>query len=989
MEMAEKDYISNVHPMNRKFDELMQFKVKHVLLVSSPYDSYVLEEDGRLTDLIYNEFLELNLTVTPSVRRADNAEQALEIVKTQDIDLVIVFKRVSDIDVIGLGQHVKQVNPDMPVVLLAYHQRELTIMEDPGYEAAIDYVFIWTGDVRIMLSIIKIIEDRQNVDADTSLIGVRVIVVVEDNVKFYSSFLPMLYTGIMQQTHALMAEGLNVSDKMLRMRTRPKILLATNYEDGISLFDQYKRFALAVITDVRFKVAGKKHDEAGVQLVRRIREDIPDLPVLMQSSDIENAKVAYANDIGFIHKRSPTLHHDIQRFITGHFGFGDFMFTLPDGTVVASASDFREMEETLATVDERSLLYHGSHNHFSNWLMARTEFDLARRLRPKKVSEFDDAEVLRRYLIDTFKNFRHERQLGVVSDFSRRQFDLQSDFVRIGGGSLGGKGRGLAFVNALLSQRNLSEKFSDVKIKVPHSVILGTDVFDAFVESNDLIQCAMGIYTDEEITDQFLRARFPRRIKSDLRTFLEVVRYPIAVRSSSMLEDSHLEPAAGVYDTHMLPNNHEDDKIRLRQLIRAIKLTYASTFFQNARVYHESVGNRVEEEKMAVIIQQAVGQPFNGNFYPNFSGVALSYNYYSTDGILPEDGVIYAALGLGKTIVDGLNCLRFSPTYPEKLPQFSTTKDMLNNSQHEFYAINMQDPEVTPHPGGESGLIKLDLEQAEKDDSLRFLCSTYVSENDRVYDGCGRSGARIVSFAPILKLKRFPLAEITRELLELSSAGLNCPVEIEFATNLKDDPAEKDEFYFLQVRPMVKDAVFEMVSLDDVDRSRVVAKSDNALGNMHLHNISDIVVVNPDNFDRGKTVEIAGEVGEFNAKLKDNDTPYLLIGPGRWGTSERWLGVPANWNQISGAKVIVEAAYGDFAPDPSFGTHFFQNLTSMQVGYMTINAAIGNGFADWKWLSGLTLAEESEFVRHLRLDSPMEILIDGRSSAGLVIRPEE
>jgi hypothetical protein len=455
-----------------------------------------------------------------------------------------------------------------------------------------------------------------------------------------------------------------------------------------------------------------------------------------------------------------------------------------------------------------------------------------------------------------------------------------------------------------------------------------------------------------------------------------------------MLEDSHLEPAAGVYDTHMLANSCEDEHVRLKQLVQAVKLIYASAFFTNARVYHETLGNRVEDEKMAVIVQQAVGSAYNGSFYPNFSGIALSYNYYSTDGIMPEDGVIYAALGLGKTIVDGLNCLRFSPTYPERLPQFPTTKDMLKNSQHEFFAIDMGSDRIMPQPGGEAGLVKLDLQQAERDGTLKFLCSTYVRENDRVYDGCGREGARIVSFAPILKSDRFPLADIARYLLNLSSRGLNCPVEIEFAVNLSSVPEQPDEFYFLQVRPMVKDAVFETVSLEEVDRSRVVGKSDNALGNLHLKTVRDVVLVNPEAFDRGRTVEIAGQVGHFNALLKEAKRPYLLIGPGRWGTSERWLGVPANWNQISGAKVIVEAAYGDFAPDPSFGTHFFQNLISMQVGYMTVNAAIGNGFLDWRWLMSQRVLGSTEFVRHIGLDSSAEILIDGRTGAGLILRPK-
>ncbi|MFH1688380.1 MAG: PEP/pyruvate-binding domain-containing protein [bacterium] len=985
--MAEAE-LNDYHPKRAKFDALMQFKARRILLVSSAYDSYVLEEDGQLTDLIYNEYLELNLSVTPHVKRAATANEAIQTVKAKDFDLVIVFKRVSDIDVAEFAYQVKQIRPDLPVIFLAYHQREIAVASEHEHASAIDHAFVWTGDVLIMLAIIKLVEDAVNVDADARLVGVRVIIVVEDNVKFYSSFLPLLYAEIMVQTRALMAEGLNITDKLSRMKARPKILLATTYEDGVRLFEKYRKYTLALITDFRYLKGGQRDDEAGLKLVQHVREFSDDLPILMESSDLDNANTAFANNVGFIHKRSPTLHEDIRQFIRSHFGFGDFVFTLPDGTVVATAQDFRAMEKVLETVDARSLVFHAQRNHFSNWLMARTEFDLAAQVRPRKVSEFGDVQKLRSYLIDTIRCFRHERQLGVVSDFSARQFDLESDFVRIGGGSLGGKGRGLAFINALFNKYDLTNQFKGVKLSVPHSVIVGTDVFDAFIRSNDLIDCALGIYSDQEITDRFLKATFPRRTQVDLLTLLGYVDYPLAVRSSSMLEDSHLEPAAGIYDTHMLINSHADIKVRQRQLIRAIKLIYASTFFGNARTYQETVGNRVEEEKMAVIIQQAVGSFHDEAFYPSFSGVALSYNYYSMDGIPPADGVVYVAMGLGKTIVDGLNCLRFSPTYPEKLPQFSTTKDMLKNSQHEFYAIGTANPGVLPQPGGEAGLLKLGLRDAERHDTISALCSTYSPDNDRVYDGCSREGARILTFAPILKHNQFPLSEIARYLLKLGSEGLNCPVEIEFAVNLFPASERPSEFHFLQVRPMIKDAVFETVSLDDIPGERVVIKSENALGNMADASIEDIVLVDPSKFDRRYTVAIAEQVGHLNQILKAGNRKFLLIGPGRWGTSERWLGVPVAWNQISNAKVIVEAAYGEFAPDPSFGTHFFHNLTSFRMGYLTVNAATGNGFLDWDWLLAQELANQTEFVKHFKLKQPIEILLDGREGSGLILKSQ-
>ncbi len=970
-----------------KFDSLMQFRVKHILLVSSSYDSFVLEEDGQLTDLIYNEYLELNLTISPAVRRASNAAQALEILKAQNIDLVVIFKRVSDIDVVEFGREVKNISPNMPIVLLAYHARELSRMWSDDYRSVIDDIFIWTGDVKILLSIIKLVEDRMNVDHDTKHVGVRVIIIVEDSIKFYSSYLPLLYSEIMTQTRALMAEGLNLSHKLLRMRARPKILLAENYEQAMDLALKYRKYLLAIISDFRFPVGGEIDPQAGLTLLDNVRQEIPDLPVLIQSAEMENAEVAYSKDAGFLCKKSPTLHTDLRSFIMTHFGFGNFVFVNPDdGSTLAIAIDFRSMEECLTYVAEKSLVYHANRNHFSNWLRARTEFDLADRLRPKKVSEFQDTESLRQYLIDTLRSFRHEKQVGVISDFSRAQFDQQSDFVRIGGGSLGGKGRGLAFINALLHRYRISDRFENVSIEVPTSAILGTDVFDEFVERNRLMEIALSDRPDEEIAQQFMKAWFTKEIRADLDALLDIVKEPLAVRSSSVLEDSHLQTYAGVYDTHMLPNNHPDREVRRHQLELAIKAIYASTFFRHAKVYHEAADNRVEEEKMAVIIQCAVGDRHKATFYPAFSGVALSYDYYSLSNMNPEDGVVYVALGFGKTVVEGMNCLRFSPSQPQSIPQFATIKDMLDNSQRDFFAIDLNNQKVLPVPGGDSGLVRLSSLVAEEHGSLHPICSTYSAENNRVYDGTRRDGVRIITFAPILKSRTFPLTDIVKLLLQLGSEGLNCPVEIEFAVDLTADSNDPNRFYFLQLRPMIKDALLETISLDEVDEERVVGRSEQTLGNMRCDTVRDVIIVTPESFDRGKTVEIAGHVGRFNDKLVKDDAPYLLIGPGRWGTAERWLGIPVSWDQIAGARVIIEAAYGDFAPDPSFGTHFFQNLTSFQMGYFTVNPAVKNGELDMNWLLGQPVAEKSEYITHVRLDRPLEILVDGRAGRGAILK---
>jgi len=969
-----------------KFDTLMQFRVKRILLVSSLYDSFVLEEDGKLTDLIYNEYLEHNLTISPHVRRVFNAREALEVIENQDIDLVLIFKRVSDIDIIYFGQRVKNLKPAMPVILLAYDERDLEVLRLPDAPTAIDMGFIWTGDVQILLAIIKLVEDRYNVDHDTKQVAVRVIILVEDSVKFYSSYLPLLYSEIMEQTRALMAEGLNITDKLLRMRARPKILLATNYEKGWELSKKFKKYLLAVISDFRFPRHNEMDDEAGLDLAKKIREEIPDIPIIMQSSDKKNEAVANENNLGFFYKKSQTLHNDLKTFIMKNFGFGDFEFTTPEGKVLERVSDFKSMEKCLEKIDESSLLFHGYRNHFSNWLMARTEFDLAARLRPRKVSEFKDTQTLRQYLIDTFKNFRHEKQLGIISDFSRRQFDLQSDFVRIGGGSLGGKGRGLAFINALLHNYKIYDHFKKVRIAVPPSVILGTDVFDDFIESNKLLKIGLSEKPDEVIADEFIKAKLPKVITADLESILSVIEYPLAVRSSSMLEDSHMQPFAGIYDTHMLTNSHQNRKVRLKQLEAAIKTIFASTYFKNAKVYHESSDDRIEEEKMAVIIQQAVGRRYGNYFYPGVSGVGLSYNYYSTYDLKPEDGIVYVALGLGKTIVDGMNCLRFSPESPDRLPQFPTIKDLLKHSQHYFYAIDMSHVEFKTVPGGDENLVQLPITNAEEDGTLAPVCSTYSTENDRIYNGSSQSGIKVVTFAPILKSGIFPLSDIMKFLLKLGSQSLNCPVEIEMAVNLSDDKEKPHEFNFLQIRPMMKDAQFETVSLDDVNESKIIIKSDNAMGNIFNRSIQDIVFVIPESFDRSKTVKIAEEIGHFNQLLKEKKKPYLLIGPGRWGSSERWLGIPVNWNQISGSSVIVEAAYGDFAPEPSFGTHFMQNIVSFQMGYLTVNKENNNGFIDFGWLLKQMVIGKTDHVIHVSTGKPIKVLIDGRIRKSLITR---
>jgi len=970
-----------------RFDSLMPYKVKDILLVSSLYDMYILREDGQLAYMVLSEYAEFNLSNAPTIKRVGSGEEALEALNDSKFDLIIIFRSLSDIDPVAFSRKAKLLCPNIPIVLLAFHTRELEIMKEKGGYLGVDKAFIWSGESKIFLAIIKYVEDKMNVEADTQLIGVRVIIVVEDSVRFYSSYLPLIYTEIMRQTAALMSESLNTANRLLRMRARPKILLAENFEEGLQLLKQYKEYLLGLILDIQFPRGGQVDPAAGIRLAEEYKKEIDDLPVLLQSSDSSKAELAEACGASFLNKRSPTLLNDLSAFINRNFGFGDFIFRLPDGTELARARNFRAMEKCLAAVDAESLIYHGDKNHYSNWLMARTEFDLASRLRPRKVTEFSDNDELRAYLVKTFRDFRHEKQMGVVTDFSREHYDIQAEFVRIGEGSLGGKGRGLAFVNSLLNRYRVHDAFEGTKISVPASAVIGTSGFDKFMKNNNLTNFALGDQTDEEIAEAFIKASLPRDLTEDLRAYLAVADYPLAVRSSSLLEDSHYQPFAGIFDTHFLPNNSSSLEGRLERLKAAIKYIYASVFFRNSKNYIEATGNRTEEEKMAIVLQKIVGQNRDGYFYPVLSGIARSYNFYSVGRIKPEEGIAYVALGLGRTIMEGENCLFFSPSNPQMLPQFSTPQDYLKKSQHEFFAVDMSNPDVFPEPGGEAGQIKLHIIKAEHHNVLRYVGSTYSADNDRIYSGVGRKGTRIISFEPILKSKIFLLDEIIKFLLQLGSSAMNVPVEMEFAAELNSDLNKSNEFQFLQIRPMAVETALEDISVYDGEYDQILCKSDQALSNGRITDIKDIVYVRTDNFDRSKTVEMAEEIGEYNEYLKEEDLPYMLIGPGRWGTSDRWLGVPIKWRQISSARVIIEAAYGDFVVDPSFGTHFFQNLITFQIGYMTINKTDQSNFMDWDWLNSIAPAKETEHIRHLRLKQPLNILIDGRNGKAVVFRP--
>lgn len=967
------------------FQHLMPNRVQHILLVSSLYELFILEEDGLLNELITSEYMEMHLSHPPTVARAATGEGALEYIARHPVDLVITRTRIGDRRISEFAQAVKHLRPSLPVIVLANEPRDL--QRDPGItnRALVDRVFVWTGDAKILLAIIKFVEDQLNAEFDTRVGDVRIIILVENSVRFYSNYLPLIYTELMKLTQSLMAEGANRMQRLLRQRARPRILLAETFEEAVALHTRYSDNLLGVISDVRFPRDGELDPQAGIEFSKLVRADSPYLPVLLQSSDESHAESARSLQVSFLHKRSPTLLAELREFILSNLGFGDFVFQLPGGAIVGRAHDLRSLEEALEQVPEEAVRFHAQHNHFSNWLMARTEFEIASRIRAKTVSDFASTDEIRRYLIRVIREYRQRTRSGLIADFSPKQFDTYTTFTRIGKGSMGGKARGLAFANALIRHHGIQNRYPNVRVAVPTCAALSTDVFDDFLRHNRLGNVLAHGPSDEEIKRAFLEAQVPGNIFYDLEAFLRQVRYPLAVRSSSLLEDAQDRPFAGIYNTHMIPNNHPELGVRLDQLCNAIKLVYASAFSRLAQQYMEATGHHAEEEKMGVVLQEIIGSAHDNRFYPTFSGVARSYNYYPMGQMKPDDGVAAVALGLGKTVVDEGQSLMFSPPHPQVLPQFATIPDMLANSQRHFYALDLAHPGTVPDLDPDANLLRLELDVAEKDGALAPIGSVYSAENDAVYDGTTRAGTRLVSFAHVLKADLFPLAEILQTLLAVSRQGMACPVELEFAVDMDSKPMR---FGFLQVRPTISDEEFDDVSLRAVSPHQAICLSLRALGNGHIAGMRDIVYVRPDSFDAGKTVQIASEIGAINEKLRRAGRNCVLIGPGRWGTADRWLGIPVNWEQISTARCMVETTLPGFTVTLSQGTHFFQNLTSMGIGYFTVQPDVETGFIDWDWLAKQRVVEQTEFVRHIECDAPVGVKIDGRQRRGVILKPD-
>lgn len=974
----------------KKFQKLMRYKIREILLVSSIYDNYLFEEDGRLYELIREEYKSLNLSFAPELIHVTTGAEALELLSTENtFDMIITTMHIEDMHVVKFAQMVRQSGFSTPIVLLAYDNRERKELTTNYDTSIFERIFIWNGEYHLLIAMVKYLEDRINVESDTKNIGVQSIILVEDNIKFYSSYLPLIYTEIFKQSQRLLHEGINLTHKFLRMRARPKILLCTNYEEAWSYYEKYQEYVLGIILDINFKHHGVKDPEAGIKFAKNVRAQHDDIPILLQSSDESFREKAYQIGASFLHKNSPRLLHELRDFMLGNFGFGDFVFVNNQGKEVFRATNLSELEEALKSIPDESLVYHASRNHFSKWLKARTEFYLAHKLRPHKVTDFKSPAELRDRLLSSLQEYRKLQQRGIILDFNKELFDPKNSFARIGGGSLGGKARGLGFINTMITNYSISNKFEGIDISVPSAVVIGTDVFDRFIHENKLDHYAFLEVDDLAITRAFLEAAyFPEDIKEKLKEFLEITKSPLAVRSSSLLEDSQFQPFAGVYETYMIPNSNPDLSIRLDELLHSIKCVYASTFHQKAKDYMKATAYRLEEEKMAVVVQRLVGAQRGQRFYPDFAGVAKSYNFYPVPPQKSTDGIALVALGLGKTVVEGGNTVRFCPRYPKHLMQFFSTKETLKNAQQEFYALDLNG-KLDHHPESiEDPLVKsYTLLDSEKDGTLFSVGSTYSPENEGVYDGISRDGIRVVTFAPILKHKIFPLPEILDLLLDMGAWGMGTPVEIEFAVNLEVPKDEPKEFAMLQMRPMVLSREVEELMIGDVQQSDLICQSSQVLGNGAINGILDIVMVDINKFDRGKSKEVAHEVSLINSKLLAERRPYLLVGVGRWGSLDPWLGIPVTWDQISGASVIVESGFKDFQVTPSQGSHFFQNLTSFRVGYFTVNSSDQMCFIDWDWLNEQQAVQEMNFTRHLRFDQPISVRINGHENRGVILKP--
>ncbi|MDD2796984.1 MAG: PEP/pyruvate-binding domain-containing protein [Bacteroidales bacterium] len=970
------------------FANLMQDRIYNILLIARKYEAFMLEDDGRIDENIFNEYVSLNLRYPPRFTEVVNVEDATEELRLRNYDLVIVMPGADNFDVFDEAKLIKSEFPKIPIVVLTPFFREVALKLAKEDLSAIDYVFCWLGNADLLLAIIKLLEDKLNVEADMKSVGVQTILVVEDSIRFYSSMLPQLYKVILKQSQKFSTEALNEHEKMLRMRGRPKIQLARSYEEAIEIYDKFRHNILGIISDVSFMRENIKDKKAGIHFCEYIRKKDPFIPIIMQSSESENILEARKLNAIFLDKNSENLPVELRKSVIRNFGFGDFEFIDPESDeVIATVSNLNEFQRTMFEIPQKSLLYHASRNHFSRWFFSRAMFPLGAYTQQHRFSNYDTFEEGRQALFNAIVEYRKMKNRGVVAIFQKERFDKYSHFARIGNGSLGGKGRGLAFIDSILKRRSEIDGFEPVSIRIPKTLILCSDLFDEFMEHNHLYPLAMSNKSDEEILTEFTNSELPDSLHDDCMQFIDVVDSPVAIRSSSTLEDSHYQPFAGVYSTYMIPKSEKENMLIMLSV--AIKSVYASVFFKESKAYLQATQNMVDEEKMSIILQEVVGSDHDNRYYPSFSGVARSLNFYPILHEKPEEGIAQVALGLGKYIVDGGLSLRFSPSHPNHVLQLSSMEMTLRETQKQFYALDTSQIEKILSVDDGFNLLHLPIKQAEEDGTLQHIASTFDLQNQQLLDGLYDGGRKIITFSHILNHNKFPLADILKQVLRIGEEEMGCPVEIEFAVNLHEPDMPKGVFYWLQIRPIVNITKLIDEDLSQADAAECLIYSSNAMGHAMISDVQDIIYVKSKSFDAANNPKIAREIEELNKELVANERGFVLVGPGRWGSADPWLGIPVKWSDISGARVIVETVLEHYRIEPSQGTHFFQNLTSFGVGYFTINSFLLSGSLDEQFLDEQPAIYESETVRHVRFSTPFTIKIDGKKGIGLVRKPND
>ena len=966
-------------------DDLFKFRVTEIMLISTEYDAYVLEEDGQLAEKIYHQFSDLSLPYIPRIHWVASSEEAFETLKKIPIHLVISMSRANDMSSFDFERAIHEVYPEIPIVMLSYERLTPDVIGRIRENACINRVFHWSGDNKVLLAIIKYVEDQQNFAADSKL-GVQAILLVEDSPVYYSQILPIIYTEILSQTRYLVLHAMNVKHGLLRVRLRPKILLAETYEEAMKIIESYRYNLLGIISDVRFPKGGCLNKVAGFELAQQVKGMINDLPFLLQSEDEENEKIASARKIDFLSKTSPSLLHNLRSYILESYGFGPFVFKYPDGRVIEEANDITTLEKIVRDLPEESLQYHAANNDFSRWFRARAEFEVAEKLRFLDAAKIDSASDMRNYILGVLTAYFKKYQTGSILSFEGlAKKDMENAFIKLGKGSLGGKARGVAFMNAMISKAHMSDKYEDMKVKVPRSFVVGSEVFEKFIEQNDLYSFISHGPSEAEIAKKFVESELPEEIQDNLRVLTLYIKCPLAVRSSSILEDSRILPFAGIYKTYVVPNSNDNNEVCFKQLSDAVKLVYASVFYEAPVRYAQNADIRIEEEKMAVLIQELVGEYYGEHFYPAISGVAQSYNFYPYYPIKPEDGTVSLALGFGKTIVEGERTFRFSPVYPKLNPLVSSPQEQMSKAQNLFYSVNLKKTaNLTLQADEDYVYEKMPVSQAYKDGALEYIGSTYSAENDCIYDNVNHTGLKLITFAPILKYDRLPLTKIIQDLMLMGKKAFGSDVEIEFAINIPKDKNKPAEFNFLQIRPIVIGKEAHQVNLEETTDTWCFSKQ--TIGNGYYDDIKDIIYVDPENFDLKESMQIAREIGTLNKILAQEGRRCILIGFGRIGTADRWLGIPLTWEQMSQSLIIVEVERRELRPEPSLGSHFFHNLTATGMGYFHVPFAGDHGTIDWQWLISQPVLQQTKYVKLIRREEAFKVKIDGRNFQGVIYK---